>query len=98
MTDEQALEEHNKLEAMLPPHNGFTPTAFHRKLGMRMAELMNFALGNTDTVDENWELPKEDDENMEDTPSVSSFEENETDEPSYPRIFITCVTSLQRDT
>ena len=65
---------------------------------MRLHELSQFSLGNTDTVDENWELSKEDDENMEDTPSVSSCEENETDEPSYPRIFITCVTSRQMDT
>jgi len=60
MTSKQALEEHNKLEAMLPQNNYYTPTAFHRKLGMRMAELMNYAFGNTKTVDENWILPEED--------------------------------------
>ena len=60
MTYTEAAKEIVRLEGLLPQRNGYTPTAFHRKIGMRIHELSQFALGNTDTVDENWKLPEED--------------------------------------
>jgi hypothetical protein len=61
MTYQEAAEEMVRLEGWLPQHNGYTPTAYHRKIGMRIHELAQFSIGNTDTVDENWKQPVDED-------------------------------------
>jgi len=60
MTREQATEEFNRLDGMIPKGFAWTPNERQKKIGMRMADLFNYACGNTDTVDENWKLPEED--------------------------------------
>lgn len=60
MTREKAMEEFNSLNGMIPQGFDWTPDERQKKIGMRMADLFNFAFGNTKTIDENWKLPEED--------------------------------------